>query len=156
MWKKIAISGAVAAAVVGAGTAAVALSGTGPSASSITSGSGLADAALGTAGAGHGRLLRLADRIVHGQFVTKAADGSFVTHDVIHGSVTSVSPSAITVHAADGTSESFTVNSATKVRMRTSGKGTASSIGNVKDGDTVYVLGTGTGTATATFVIDVK
>ena len=71
-------------------------------------------------------------------------------------SVTAVSPTSITVKAADNTSETFVVNSATKVRMRTSGKGAPSSIGQVKVGDHVFVLGTGTSTFTATGVVDVK
>ena len=62
------------------------------------------------------------------------------------------------VKAADGTSETFVVNSSTKVGRRTAGqtgKAGASTISAVKPGDTVLVTGTGTTTVTAKHVVDV-
>ena len=154
MIKKVAIGGLVAAAVVGVGTAAMAESGsTGGTPSAASS----AASGTGKLGGGRGRLLAgLAKRVVHGQFVTQGKDSTFVTHEVIRGDVTSVSATSITVKAADKTSETFTVNGDTKVRIRTSGKGAAATIGQVKDGDSVLVAGTGTGTATANYIIDAQ
>ena len=150
MWKKIAIGGAVAAAIVGIGTASLAATGDTPT----TSGSG--STASGTAPSSsaanalrkHPRLARaLARRTVHGQVVTQnPTTHEFVTHDVIRGSVTDVSPTSITVKAADNTSFTYTVNSDTKVHMRTAGKpgsATKGVIGDVKDGDQVIVTGVG-------------
>ena len=79
---------------------------------------------------------------------------SFVTHDAIRGQVTAVSATSITVKAADNVSETYAVTSSTKVRSRADGKGKAGSIGEVKSGDAVIVLGTGSGTLTATHVLD--
>jgi hypothetical protein len=156
MYRTIAIAGVTAAAIIGVGTAALAesgsTSGTPSPGSSASSGS---TAGAGAHGAKGSRLGRLARHVVHGQFVTGTA-GTFVTHDVIRGQVTAVSPSSIAVKAADGTSETFVVNSATKVRVRTSGKGAAGTISQVATGDDVLVLGTGAGTATAQHVLDVK
>jgi hypothetical protein len=158
MWKKIAIGGAVAAAIVGVGTAAVATSGPTTPGSPTTS--------TGTAGANstaahkHRGLARAigAKRLVHGQIVTQnPKTKQFVTHDLIHGTVSAVSSTSITVTASDKTSETFAVNSGTKVRLRTVGKpgsGHAGSIGDVKTGDQVIVVGTGTSTFTATGILD--
>ena len=151
MWKKIAIGGAIAAAALGTGTAALATSGT------TTPGSPAAPtAASGTASTKHpGR--ELARRALHGQWVTgKAGSSTFVTHDAIKGEVTAVSGSSITVKALDNTSETYVVNSATKVRERSAGKGAASTIGAVSVGDHAIVIGTGTTTLIATGVLDVK
>jgi hypothetical protein len=60
------------------------------------------------------------------------------------------------VQAADKKSETFVISKDTKVRMRTSGKGAASSIDKVAKGDHVVVAGTGTTTLTAKHVVDVK
>jgi hypothetical protein len=48
------------------------------------------------------------------------------------------------------------VNSATKVRQRSAGKATPSTISTVHVGDHVLVVGTGTTTLTATGIVDVK
>jgi hypothetical protein len=153
MWKKIAIGGAIAAATLGAGTAALAASGSTSSGLPTPS----STSAHGAAGAKHqGARMRLG-RALHGQWVTgKAGSTTFTTHDAIRGTVSAVSPTSITVRASDKVSETYVVNSGTKVRMRTSAKGAASSIGQVKAGDQVAVIGTGTTTLTATGVIDVK
>jgi hypothetical protein len=152
VWKKIAISGAVAAAVLGSGAAALAASG------STTSGTPATTASSAPAAGKHPAARALLRHTVHGQFVTrgKNSSGDFVTHDVIRGSVTAVSPTSITVKAADNTTQTYVVNSSTKVRERTNGKGAASTIGAVHSGDDVAVLGTGTTTLTATGIVDVK
>lgn len=151
MWKKIAIGGAIAAATLGAGTAALAASG------STTTGSPAPSSANAAAGAKHPGARALGRRALHGQWVTgKVGSTTFTTHDEIRGQVTAVSPTSITVKAIDNVSQTYVVTSDTKVRLRTGGKGAASSIGQVKTGDHVVVVGTGTSTLTATGVLDVR
>jgi hypothetical protein len=151
MLKKIVIAGSAAAVVLGAGTAALAVSGSNsPSAPSSSS-----PAAGKAKAAGHAKRAELR-RALHATWVTRDGKNStsFVTHDAIRGQVTAVSASSITVKAADNVSETYAVNSSTKVRSRADGKGKAGTIGEVKSGDTVIVLGTGSGTLTATHVLD--
>jgi len=155
MLKKIVLAGSAAAVVLGTGTAALAASGssTPPAASSSPAASAKAGV-FGKAGALAVRAqLR---RALHATWVTRNAKDSsgFVTHDAIRGQVTAVSATSITVKAADNVSETYAVTSSTKVRSRADGKGKAGSIGEVKSGDTVIVLGTGSGTLTATHVLD--
>lgn len=89
-------------------------------------------------------------RAVHGQWTTQnKATKSFVTHDAIRGTVTSVSPTSITVQSLDKKSETYTVTSATKVRIRANGKGAKATISQVHTGDQAIVVGTGTSTLTA-------
>ncbi len=169
MYMKIAMAGATVAAIVGVGTAAVAVTGstgglpTPTASSSPAAGAGGTAAVGGTAATGgttkagrHPGLAKLAARSVHAQLVTRSKDGTFVTHDEIRGEVTAVSGASVTVKAADGTGESFSVTSATVVRIRAAGKGVAGSISQVKVGDTVIVVGTGSGTLTATAIVDVQ
>lgn len=155
MWKKIAIAGGICAAVAGIGTAALATSG----ASDL---SGSSPAASGKHGDKHGAGgLR---RALHAQWVTLGKDGkSFVTHDAIRGTVTAVSPTSITVQSLDKTSETFTVSSATKVRMGSierpakgtkRAKPTKAAITQVHAGDRAIVIGTGTTALTATGILD--
>jgi len=155
MWKQIAIGGAVAAAIVGVGTAAVATSGSTTTAGSPATNSAASADVLGDH---HGLARAIGKRLVHGQIVTQnPTTHDFVTHDLIQGSVTSVSSTSITVKASDNTSETFVVNSDTKVRLRTAGKprsGHTGAIGDVKAGDHVIVVGTGTSTFTATAILD--
>ncbi len=115
----------------------------------------------------HGKLAHRLGNVAHAQWVRKDASGQFVTHSAIHGSVTAVSPTSITVKAPDGFSQTFKVSTETKVHLRGDRAGkaaatpgttpapkppTASTIGAVKVGAEVKVLGTGTGTVTATRV----
>lgn len=115
----------------------------------------------------HGKLAHRLGNVAHAQWVSKDASGQFVTHSAIHGSVTAVSPTSITVKAPDGFSQTFKVSTDTKVHLRGDRAGkaaatpgttpapkppTASTIGAVKVGAEVKVLGTGTGTVTATRV----
>lgn len=151
MWKKIAIGGAVAAATLGIGTAALATSGT------TTSGSPSPSSTSAPAGGKHAAGRALARRALHGQWVTgKAGSTTYTTHDEIRGVVTAVTPTSITVKAMDNVSQTYAVNSDTKVRLRTAGKGAPSTFSQVKTGDHVFVIGTGTSTLTATGVLDVK
>jgi hypothetical protein len=154
MYRKILIGGVTAAAIVGAGGTALALSGsdTTTSGNPVTAAATQNLAQVQAAGKHKHRLLR---GLSHAQIVTKGKDG-FVTHNLIKGSVTAVSATSITVQAADKTSEKFVINKDTKVRVRSNGKGAASSIDKVAVGDQVTVAGTGTSTITAKHVVDVK
>jgi hypothetical protein len=149
MWKKIAIAGGVCAAVAGIGTAAVATSG-----SSTTSGAPASSSAPREHSAAKDRGVKALRHALHAQWVTKGQDNAFVTHDAIRGTVTAVSATSITVQAEDRTSETFTVNADTRVRIRTNGKGAKGTISQVKTGDTAFVVGTGTATLTAKGIID--
>jgi hypothetical protein len=151
MWKKIAIAGGVCAAVAGIGTAAVATSG-----SSTTSGAPVPSStnAPKDHAAAKDRGAKALKHALHAQWVTKGKDNKFVTHDAIRGTVSAVSATSITVLAEDKKSQTFTVNAATKVRVRANGKGAAATIGQVRSGDKALVIGTGTTTLTATGIVD--
>jgi hypothetical protein len=97
-----------------------------------------ADARQGNRKALRAQLLRG----LHGVWVTNSKSG-FVTHQAIRGDVTAVSGSSITVKAKDGFSLTFTVAADTKVRARTNGKGSDSTIGAVKVGSKALVTGLG-------------
>ncbi len=152
MLKKIVIAGSAAAVVLGAGTAALAASGSNSPSSTPSSS---AAASAGKAKAAHAKRSELR-RALHASWVTRNGKNStsFVTHDAIRGQVTAVSATSITVKAADNVSETYAVNSSTKVHSRADGKGKAGTISEVKSGDAVIVLGTGSGTLTATHVLD--
>lgn len=149
MWKKVAIGGAVAAAIIGAGTASLAVTGDTASTSGTPSTPSSTSGAPAPAKAHkHGRIGgAIARRTVHGQIVTQnPKTHEFVTHDIIHGVVTAVSSTSITVKSADNTSFTYTVNGDTGVLMRTAGQphsGKKGAIGDVKTGDKVLVEGTG-------------
>lgn len=132
MWKRIAIGGGIAAAVLGAGGIALADS---ASAAAIT----------------HDRL-RHAEQA---QWVTHSKKtNSDVTHDAIRGQVSAVSASSITVQAANGASETFAVVDSTTVRAKGDSKAHPGSIGEVKTGDRAIVIGTGSGALTASHIVD--
>src|SRR5690349_9091882 len=95
-----------------------------------------------------GRMLRA----LHGTWVTESKAGP-VTHQAVRGDVTAVSGSSITVKAKDGFSLTFSVAGDTKVRARTAGKGTASTIGAVKVGSKALVVGLGATNPTARVVV---
>lgn len=154
---KLAVAGVTCAAIIGSGATALAATGG-------TSGSGQPAASSGTAAHGaaanrRAQLRRLIGRYgVHGEFVTENKAGDFTTHEGIVGTVTDVSATAITVQAADNYTLNFTVADSTKVRLRANGSGSAGSIGDVHDGDSVAVVGkyagSGTGVPTARVIVD--
>lgn len=139
MYRKIIVSGIAAAAVLGTGTAALAATG------SSTPSTGTQHRPAARAVLKHA---------LHGQFVSRAANGTFVTHDFARGKVTGVSPVLIVVHTADGTEQHFAVTDATKVRLRTDGKGEPGTIADVHLGDRVFVAGVGSSTARARHILD--
>ncbi|MGN6606171.1 MAG: hypothetical protein ACTHMS_04075 [Jatrophihabitans sp.] len=145
------IAGGVAAAAVGITGATLTASATPSTTPGTPSGAPKASA---SAKHHHGDVLkRLARRAVHGQVVTENKQGQFVTHTFDRGTVAAVSASSIEVHTADGTTQTFTVTSATHVRRQGSGKTT---ISTVKSGDKVVVTGVGTGTPTARLVFELR
>jgi len=167
MWKKIAISGAVAAAIIGSGAAALAETSTsgGLTSGSLTPGSTPAStpttgaSAPTTAAPATAKTGKLRDRaaialrsIEHGEWTTRDKAGQDVVHDAIGGTVTGVNATSISVKAADGFTATYTVGSATKVHV----KGTKpATIADVKVNDRVVVAGTKSGsTVTATQVLD--
>jgi hypothetical protein len=152
MWKTIAVVGASAAIIGGAGTAAVAASETTtptPSASVSSSANG------STTSAGkHGAVDRLR-RALHATWVSEnKKTKTFTTHDAIRGQVIAVSATSITVLAADNVTGTYVLNSATKVHTRA--EKTAASISDIKSGDPVWVAGTRTTTLTASRVVDTR
>ena len=161
MFGKIALAGATAAAILG--VAGVSLAASGDLGSSTTAGS---PATATGQQAKHPGLRKELRNVVRATVVTRDGTG-FVTHDLIRGTAGNVSSTSITVTAADHSTETFTVTAATKVRVRTNGKGAAGTIADVYNGDTVYVTGivtgivtgtvagTGTATPTAVHVIDI-
>lgn len=161
MWKKIAIAGAVGAAILGTGAAALAETGTSTSTSasastspSTSSPATTSGSAAGKPGQLKGKLKEALGRFEHGSWVSSDKSTSAdITHDAVKGAVTAVSPTSISVKASDGFSETFVVNSDTGVRIK--GTKAAGAIGSVKVGDTVLVTGTKSGTtATAKHVLD--
>jgi len=181
MWKKIAIIGGAAAIIGGAGTAAFASSATATSTPSPSSTSAASDSSATAPKAEPGKHAR-ADRVrraVHATWVTQnRKTKAFTTHDAIRGQVTAVSPTSITVRAADSTTQTYLVNARTKVFTRAARADTsktpastapgsqaaakpalprtAASIADVRAGDSVLVAGTGTTALSAVRVVDIK
>ncbi|MBV9920980.1 MAG: hypothetical protein JOY78_09050 [Pseudonocardia sp.] len=161
MWKKVLAAGGVGAVIIGSGGAALAASGSPtspspsastPSATSRTS-TGKSSDNTATGKRRHDRNPLL--RAEHAQWVThnKKANTS-VTHDEIRGTVTAVSPASISVTAADGTTQNYTVASATKIHAKGDTKTTPGTIGQIKVGDRATVIGTGSTSRTATHILD--
>lgn len=156
MLKKIVIAGSAAAVVLGAGTAALAASNSSSSSSSPSSSAGSSTAGPQAKGKHAGKARDELRRALHATWVTRDGKGSttYVTHDAIRGTVTAVSATSITVKSADNVSQTYTVNSSTKVHSRAAGKGATATISSVKSGDKVLVAGTGTSSLTATQILD--
>ena len=161
MYKKIAIAGATAAVIVGAGTAALATTGdssstTGTPASTSASSSSSSSSGAGRFAKRHPRIAAIiAHHGVHGTIVTTDGKGNYTTHDGILGTVSAVAPTSITIKSSDGFVQTYVVNSATKIRERTDPKASTLTISSVHVGDHVGVVGTGApAKPTATFVIE--
>lgn len=153
MWKKATIGGVVAVALVGGGAgAAIAATRTGatpasstatPTATATTSASATKakNGAKKADGAAAQDLLGKLQDLQHAEWVSKSGANTYVTHDAILGQVTAVSASSITVKAADGTSLTFAVDAATKVRPLAV---------KAKAGKKASATSTGTSTGTST------
>ena len=103
---------------------------------------------FGKPGKGHRGMKgeRHAGTPVRGEHVVQDTTGAFVTYRMIQGTVTAVSPTSITVKAADNASQTYTVTAQTTVSQ----KRAEATIGDVSVGSTVHVIGTVNGsTATA-------
>lgn len=151
--RKALVAGCAAVALVGGGGVAVAAAAgsaspaatTTPSAAPTTAAAAQGAAAArpkpgrdGEKGGGLGRL----KGIEHAEWVTKDTAGVFVTHDAMRGAVTTVSPTSVTVKAADGTSLTFAVTTDTRVRVRTaSGTGAKAAVADLRTGEQVLVAG---------------
>jgi hypothetical protein len=155
MWKKAIVIGGAGAAVACIGTAALASSST-PAPSPSPTGSSVSATGSAPTQKHSGRAPWR--RALHAQWVTRDGknDGGFTTHDAIRGKVTSVSATSITVMALDHVSQTYTISATTKIHVRGDGKGKAGTIGEVKAGDRVGVLGTGTASLAALRIIDVS
>ena len=181
MLKKALITAALGAAVVGGGTAALAASGdhaaTTPTQSQRAVDLGRRADREDEARRQEVRQARRQEsgrtrlgRALHGTWVTKnAKTNAVVTHDAIRGTVSAVTSTSITVKAADGVSQTYTVAGSTKVLKRTATtkaptngqttpakghKAAPSTIGAVKVGDKAAVVGTGTTSLKATHIVD--
>lgn len=153
-YRRVLVAGATAAVIIGAGGTALATSGSDTTSGTPSHPTTAQKAAKHKHGHGHrgGEKLR---NLEHGQFVTRGKDGKPVTHDLIVGSVMAVSPTSVTVQAADRTSNTFAVTKSTKIKERVKGqKPVASSISKIVKGDHVFVTGTGTTTMTAQHIVE--
>jgi hypothetical protein len=154
MLKKVALVGITAAAIVGTGTAALAASATStPSATPAAKPAASAATHAKKAGMKHAGGFESLHGAVKATWVTENKKTStFITHDAIRGTVTAVSPTSITLSAADKTTETYSIASTTKIHTRAVKKGAV--IGDVKVGDTAVVAGTGTTSLAATQILD--
>lgn len=150
MYRKVLVGGVTAAAILGTGGAALAASGSSGGTTAGTPSASTSATSTATSTAKHHR--SALGRALHGQFVTKGKSG-FVTHDLIRGTVTSVSATSITVQAADKVSETYAITKDTKVRVRAAGKGAAGTITDVTRGAHVGVTGTGSTALTAQRIV---
>lgn len=76
------------------------------------------------------------ERIVHGEWVVRAEDGSFDTHRVNNGEITAVVGSKVTIKRADGETLTFTVPADARVR-RGRAKATVEAL---KVGDRAHIV----------------
>jgi len=163
MWKKIAIAAAIGGAVLGSGAAALAAtsgtSGTSNATGSSAPGSTGATPTVGSSpatGATKAARTKIALKLrsfEHAQWVTKGKTGD-VTHQAVEGLVTAVTPTSITVTAADGFNASYVVSTTTKVHV----KGGSTSISGVAVNDRALVTAVSgpstASTVTATRIVD--
>lgn len=143
MYRSIAAAGATAAAVLGAGAAALATSGPATTDGTASASTPVSTAAASQPAARHRQLRRAALRhAVHGELVTHGKHG-FVTHSAIRGTVTNASPTALTVKAADGFTQTFTLTTHTRIREHSPGKrgATNATASVLHDGDQVAAFG---------------
>jgi len=164
MMKKLVVIGGTVA-LIGGGAAAFASSATAtPSPASVSATSDSSATTARPEDGKHAGANRLG-RALHATWVTQnKKTKTFTTHDAIRGQVSAVSPTSITIRAADSTTETYVVNSKTKVFTRTARTEAskaalpkkAGSISDVKAGDLVLVGGTGTTVLTAVRVVDIQ
>ncbi|RNI19531.1 hypothetical protein [Flexivirga caeni] len=132
-----------AAALLGGGATAYAATGTSDSAPAVATVAHVTSTAKAK-GKHHHRFWL--DRALHATWVSAHGKGDktkFVTHDSIRGSVVRISGTSVTVRAKDGFTQTYRIDSKTKVREAEKGKAVASSASAVKLGLRVLVIGTG-------------
>jgi hypothetical protein len=118
--RKLALSVAGVAAAGVLGTAGVAAATSDNSTPTPTPTAATAPSSSGAPAADHARA-KWAKRAffargMHGEWVVKGKDGKPTTLETIRGQVTAVGPTSITIKAEDGFTETFVVNSDTKVK----------------------------------------
>jgi len=87
----------------------------------------------------------------HGQNTVKDSSGAFVVHEWQVGKVASIDGTAVTVTDADGTTWTWTTQSATSIRV----DGAKGVLSGVHVGDTIFVRGRQSGSANdATALVD--
>ena len=110
MFKKIVLVGGASLAILGVGTAAFASAPAAP-------GSPTPALTAPAAHKVHAHRGHAETEAIHGQWVRQ--NGTKVTtHDEIRGAVTAVSPTSISVKAADGVTENYVVGAGVKVGCR--------------------------------------
>ena len=150
----IALGGMVAGVIVATGITGMALAaGNAPSGPQVTTstvddGDGPMGDHMGPmmgnrAGGGRGGMHLGAGTPVHGIMVTQDSSGAFVTAQSVHGTVTAISATSITVKAADGFTATYVINGDTDMHIA----GTTGSASSITAGNEVMVMGTGTGTS---------
>jgi hypothetical protein len=158
MWKKVVIASGIGALNIGSGGAALAASTSSTSPSPATSSTSTPSAGKAASTSGPVKHHRRRDpllRAEHAQWVTHdKKTNTNVTHDEIRGTVTAVSPTSISVKATDGTTETYSVASTSKVHAKGDTKTSPGTISQVKVGDRAIVVGTGSSTYAATRIID--
>ena len=88
---------------------------------------------------------------IHGEFTVKNKAGDFVVLDTQRGTVTANNGTQLTVKSADGFTATYTLGSATIIRK----DGVKATVGDLKVGDTVGVVGVKSGdTVTARAIRD--
>ena len=153
MWKKFAVTAILGTTIIASGGAALAASSSGSTPTPAPAGTSSSPATGSTVKAHH-HSHRLAHAL-HAQWVThNTKTNTDVTHNEIKGTVTAVSATSITVRAADGVTQTYTMGSGTTVHAKGDTKASLGTIDQIKSGDRAIVVGTGTSTLTATHVND--
>jgi hypothetical protein len=138
----LAVTGVVAAGVLGTAGVAAATAGTtapAPAAASPSAAPGTGNADKPAKRAGHA----LKARGMHGEWVVKGKDGKPITLVSVRGQVTAVGPTSVTVKAEDGYTATFTANADTKVKgadvdsIADVKVGVKGAVVGVKDGNTI-------------------
>jgi hypothetical protein len=145
MKKRIAVAvvAALAVLLLGGGAAyAMSQNGVNAAAANVSTGVCAKAACKHAPGAaGERMLLRLIGRSISGQFVVRdpKAPGGFATIAFARGQISSLDTSArsLTVQLANGTSQTFTLDTSTKIRA---GKTANASIGDLHTGENVLVI----------------
>lgn len=154
-YRRTLVAGATAAVIIGAGGTSLALTGSDTVNGSPT-GTTAQHGKNGKHGNHNGKGGKLLKRLSHAQITTDGKQGA-VTHDLIRGTVTAVSPTSITVQAKDKVSETFVITKDTKFRERTTGQKPAeSSVAKIAKGDMVFVAGKGASKPVAGHVVELK